>query len=107
MNTLQSLIDNGIGEYNAKSMISNYSSKINKMNGVYIITDITYDFNSKGHDVTLKCTECGREIHRIMINGRNKWSELIKTCPCQKEKKIRDREAIPKKNSKNKKDPCF
>ena len=66
MNTLQSLIDNGIGEYNAKSMISNYSSKINKMNGVYIITDITYDFNSKGHDVTLKCTECGREIHRIM-----------------------------------------
>lgn len=107
MNTLQSLIDNGIGEYNAKSMISNYSSKINKMNGVYIITDITYDFNSKGHDVTLKCTECGREIHRIMINGRNKWSELIKTCPCQKEKKIRDREAIPKKIPKIKKTPAF
>ena len=38
MNTLQSLIDNGIELYTAQSMIDNYSSKINTMNGIYIIT---------------------------------------------------------------------
>ncbi len=65
-------------------MLDNYSSKIGTMNGIYEITDITYDFNERGRDVTLKCSLCGREIHRIMISGRNKWSELIKSCPCQK-----------------------
>ena len=103
MNTLQSLIDNGIELYTAQSMIDNYSSKINTMNGIYIITDITYNFDIKGKDVTLKCTECGREIHRIMINGRNKWSELIKTCPCQKEKKMKEQEAISEKIFQEKK----
>ena len=103
MNTLQSLIDNGIELYTAQSMIDNYSSKINTMNGIYIITDITYDFDTKGRDVTLKCTECGREIHRMMINGRNKWGELIKTCPCQKEKKMKEQEAISEKIFQEKK----
>ena len=45
MNTLQSLIDNGIELYTAQSMIDNYSSKINTMNGIYIITDINYNFD--------------------------------------------------------------
>jgi len=86
MNTFQNLIDNGIEPYTAQEMLDNYSSKIGTMNGVYEITDITYDFNERGRDVTLKCSLCGREIHRMMIRGRNKWSELIKSCPCEKEK---------------------
>lgn len=84
MNTFQNLIDNGIEPHTAQDMLNNYSSKIGTMNGIYEITDITYDFTERGRDVTLKCSLCGREIHRMMINGRNKWSKLIKSCPCQK-----------------------
>lgn len=101
MNTLQNLLDNGIDLITAQSMIDNYSSKIGTRNGVYVITDITYDFKQRGKDVTLRCTKCGKEIHRMMINGRNKWSELIKSCPCEKEAK---RKAELEKIEKNKKD---
>lgn len=87
MNTLQNLLDNGIDLITAQSMIENYSSKIGTRNGVYVITDITYDFEQRGKDVTLRCTKCGKEIHRMMIKGRNKWSELIKSCSCEKESK--------------------
>lgn len=86
MNTLQNLIDNGIHPVNAQRMLDDYSSKIGTMNGIYEITDITYDFKERGRDVTLKCSLCGREIHRIMIKDRNKWSELIKRCTCQTKK---------------------
>lgn len=103
MNTLQELIDNGIDIYTAQSMLDNYLSKVGTMNGIYLITDITYDFNAKGRDITLKCTGCGREIHRMMIKGRNKWSELIKSCPCQKEEKLKQHIADSEKISKNKK----
>lgn len=101
MNTLQNLLDNGIDLITAQSMIDNYSSKIGTRNGVYVITDIAYDFKQRGKDVTLRCTKCGKEIHRMMINGRNKWSELIKSCPCEKEAK---RKAKLEKIEKNKKD---
>lgn len=84
MNALQDLTDNGIEPYTTQKMLDGYSKRIGTMNGVYEITDITYDFNERGRDVTLKCSLCGREIHRMMIKGRNKWSELIKSCPCQK-----------------------
>lgn len=87
MNTLEELIENGFDEHTANNMLISYSSKIGTMNGIYEITDITYDFKQRGRDVTLKCTVCGNEIHRMMIKGRNKWSELIKTCSCQKEMK--------------------
>lgn len=100
MNTLQNLLDNGIDAVTAQSMIDNYSSKIGTRNGVYVITDITYDFEQRGKDVTLRCTKCGKEIHRMMIKGRNKWSELIKSCPCEKEAK---RKAELEKIEKNKK----
>lgn len=98
MNTLENLIDNGIDRNTAVSMLDSYSSKIGTMNGIYEITDITYDFSKRGRDVTLICTSCGREIHRLMVKGRNKWSELIKTCQCQKEKKLADSENL--KNQK-------
>ena len=87
MNSLQDLLEHGIGEHTAMSMLQNYKNRIGKMNGVYEIVDINYDFSVKGRDVTLKCSECGKIIHRTMVNGRNKWSELIKSCDCQKERK--------------------
>lgn len=93
MNTFQNLIDNGIEPHTAKDMLGGYSKRIGTMNGVYEIIDITYDFNERGRDVTLKCSLCGREIHRMMIVGRNKWSELIKSCPCQKELKEQRKKA--------------
>ena len=94
MNTFENLIENGIDKHTAISMLDSYASKIGTMNGVYKITDITYDFKERGRDVELECTLCGKKIHRIMINGRNKWSELIKTCPCQKEKKLQEQMSI-------------
>ncbi len=86
MNTFQNLIGNGIEPHTAQDMLDGYAKRIGTMNGIYEITDITYDFNERGKDVTLKCSLCGREIHRMMISGRNKWSELIKSCPCEKER---------------------
>lgn len=104
MNTFQNLIDNGIEPHTAQDMLDGYSNRIGTMNGVYEITDITYDFNERGKDVTLKCSMCGREIHRMMISGRNKWSELIKSCPCQKAEKARIEREEFEKSEKIKKD---
>lgn len=86
MNTLDDLLNNGIELHTATRMLDDYRTKIGAMNGVYEIVDINYDFSVRGKDVTLKCSECGKIIHRTMISGRNKWSELIKCCQCQKEK---------------------
>lgn len=85
MNTFEDLIQNGIEPQTVVFMLDSYSRKIGTMNGIYKITDITYDFKEHGRIVTLKCSSCGREIKRTMISGRNKWSELIRTCPCEKE----------------------
>ena len=70
------------------------------MNGVYKIEDITYDFSQHGRNVTLRCTKCGRIIHRTMIKGRNKWRELIKSCPCETERKKREEFEKSEKNKK-------
>lgn len=104
MNTFQNLVDNGIDPHTAQSMLDDYSKKIGTMNGIYEIADITYDFTERGRDVTLKCSLCGREIQRMMIAGRNKWSELIKSCPCQKVEKAEQERLIAEKISKDKKD---
>ena len=87
MNTVQELLDNNIDLHTAEMMLNEYRKRIGTMNGVYKITDINYDFNIRGKIVTLECQECGKVIYRTMISGRNKWSELIKTCECQKTKK--------------------
>ena len=87
MNTLEQLLDNGIELNTAVSMLESYSNRIGTRNGIYEVYDISYDFTERGRDITLRCTQCGRKIHRIMISGRNKWSELIKSCPCEKEAK--------------------
>lgn len=86
MNSLDELISYGINDSTAKRMLENYKNRIGGINGVYEIVDITYDPNIKGRILTLKCTECGKIVYRTMINGKNKWSELIKTCECCKEK---------------------
>lgn len=90
MNSLHDLVQHGIDRHIAENMLKDYQNRIGTMNGIYEIMDINYDFSIKGKDVTLKCSECGKIIHRTMINGRNKWSELIKSCVCQKERKRRD-----------------
>lgn len=102
MNTLQNLIDNGIEPYTAQEMLDGYSKRIGTMNGIYEITDITYDFNERGRDVTLKCSLCGAERHKMMIGGRNKWRELVKRCPCQT--KENQRRLRVEKSEKEKKD---
>lgn len=101
MNTIQQLVENGIDETTAMSMIAGYQRRIGTRNGIYIIRDITYDFDIRGKDIELECIECGNVLHRIMINGRNKWSELIKKCPCQNEK---SKKAEFEKNLKKQKD---
>ena len=103
MNTLQELLDNNININTANNMLSDYGNRIGSMNGVYKITDINYDFNIRGKIVTLECQECGRVIHRTMISGRNKWSELIKSCECQRAKKEETKKAESEKISKMKK----
>ena len=103
MNSLQELLDNGIELYTAENMLKDYSNRIDTMNGIYKIIDINYDFSVRGKDVTLQCTECGKIIHRKMISGRNKWSELIKTCECQKEKKKQIEKEEAEKILQNKK----
>lgn len=103
MNTLQNLIDNGLHPVNAQRLLDDYSKRIGTMNGVYEITDITYDFTERGKGVMLKCSLCGREIHRMMISGRNKWSELIKSCPCQKARKTEEERLLTEKNRKREK----
>lgn len=104
MNTFQNLIDNGIEPHTAQDMLDGYAKRIGTMNGIYEITDITYNFSERGKDVTLKCSLCGRQIHRMMISGRNKWSELIKSCPCQKAEKVRIEKEEFEKSEKIKKD---
>lgn len=87
MNSLNELVSHGINEKTSKRMLDNYQKRIGTINGVYKITDITYDFSRKGKIVTLECTKCGKAIERTLIKDRNKWSELIKTCDCEKRRK--------------------
>ena len=103
MNTLEELLSNGIQLHTAEDMLSRYSKRIGTMNGVYEILDITYDFDISGSIVVLRCTECGKVITRTMISGRNKWSELIKSCECQKIKKRELAKAESEKILKEKK----
>ena len=103
MNTLQNLIDNGIEINTAIRMLSEYQKRIGTTNGIYYIKDINYDFNQRGRDVALECTNCGKIIHRMMICGRNKWSELIKTCDCQKIEKENEKIRVLKNSEKIKK----
>lgn len=101
MNDIKELVSHGISEITAKSMLDDYGKRIGTMSGVYKIIDINYDFNERGKNVTLQCTGCGKTVHRIMITGRNKWSELIKTCKgCEDRKRKSDLE----KSEKQKKD---
>lgn len=102
MNTIEELMGNGIGRLTAERMLSDYSSRVGTRSGIYEVVDINYDFHSHGKVVKLKCTECGRELSRVMISGRNKWGELIKTCPCEKNKKFDEQEAISKNFKKQK-----
>lgn len=98
MNTIEYLMNHGIDRYTAERMLEDYKKRIGTMNGVYKIVDIKYDFDERGKDITLQCSSCGKIIHRMMIQGRNKWSELIKTCKdCEDRKRKDDLEKFEKK----------
>ena len=90
MNTVEDLMNHEIDRYTAEKMLADYKSRVGTMNGVYEIIDINYDFNERGKDVIFRCSGCGKIIHRMMIKGRNKWSELIKTCKDCEERKQKD-----------------
>lgn len=107
MNTLNNLLNNGIELHTAIRMLDDYSKRIGTMNGVYKIIDINYDFSIRGKNITLQCSECGKVINRLMIRGRNKWSELIKGCSCQREKKRLEKIANQKNFQKIKKTQIF
>lgn len=80
MNSVEELVSYGIDEKTANNMIANFQSKVGTINGDYEIVDITFHPGTRIRKVALKCTKCGETIYRDMICGRNKWSELIKTC---------------------------
>lgn len=103
MNTLEELLENNININVANKMLNDYRNRIGSANGVYIITDINYDFSIRGKIVTLECQECGKVIHRTMISGRNKWSELIKSCECQRVKREETKKSESEKILKMKK----
>lgn len=104
MNDIKELVSHGISEPTAIRMLNDYKKRIGTINGVYKIIDINYDFNERGRDITLQCSGCGKIIHRMMIQGRNKWSELIKTCKdCEDRKRKDDFE----KSEKQKKEEIF
>lgn len=101
MNNIEELVSHGISEATAIKMLNDYQKRIGTMNGVYKIVDIKYDFNERGKDITLQCSGCGKIIHRMMIQGRNKWSELIKTCKdCEDRKRKEQTEKIREKEKR-------
>nr|DAU27661.1 MAG TPA: hypothetical protein [Caudoviricetes sp.] len=101
MNSVEELVSYGIGKETASMMIECYQKRIGTENGDYKIIDISYNPHTKSRIIKLKCVACGDTIQREMINGRNKWNELIKTCyKCRKER----RNAELKKSRKIKKD---
>ena len=101
MNDIIELVSHGIPKSTAELMFADYKKRIGTRNGIYEIIDINYDFEKRAKDVVLRCTECGKIIHRTMMHGRNKWSELIKTCKeCENRKRKDDFE----KSQKRKKD---
>lgn len=101
MNDINELVSHGISEATAVKMLNDYQKRIGTMNGIYKIIDINYDINERGRDITLQCSSCGKIIHRMMIQSRNKWSELIKTCKDCEERKRKD---DIKKSEKQKKE---
>lgn len=104
MNTVEELNRYGIDSDTATRMINDYNNRIGSMNGIYIITDITYIPDILGKEVRLKCSKCGKEITRNIIRNKNKWCELIKHCECEKIEKARvelENKALRKQEREN------
>lgn len=82
MNTLEELVSKyNINIKTASMMLDNYSKRIGTVNGDFKITDITYN-GFENREIELTCLKCGKVIHKDFVNGKNKWSELIKNCDC-------------------------
>lgn len=86
MNTLEELVSKyNINIKTASMMLDNYSKRIGTVNGDFKITDITYN-GFENREIELTCVKCGKIIRKDFTNGKNKWSELIKNCDCEKKK---------------------
>lgn len=101
MNSVKELVSYGIDEKTANNMIANFQSKVGTISGDYEIVDITFFPGTRIRKVALRCTKCGETIYRDMICGRNKWSELIKTC---KKCKVAEKNNAAEKSRKIKKE---
>lgn len=86
MNTIQSLTTAGLSYSSACSMLAAYRERIGYRVGIYEVTDIEYDPVTKIKHITLRCTGCGREVHKKIRQNGTKWSDLGKHCSCEKSK---------------------
>lgn len=84
MNTIEELVGMGLPESTASRMLDSYAKHIGEMHGCNEVTDVTYIGNND-REIELTCTLCGAKHKKIFNNFRSKWSELRKTCFCQKE----------------------
>lgn len=100
MNDISELMSYGITEGTAKKMIAEFSKHIGQVNGDYTITDVTY-IGNRARKVKEICNYCHTEIEREMIPGRNKWSELQRTCDCRKERILQEKQAKKEKEKEN------
>lgn len=82
MQTIQELVDMGYKPHEAKIMLESCDKHIGELYGVNKVVDINYT-NNHERDVKFICTLCGKESHKLFVNGRNKWSEMIHSCECQ------------------------
>lgn len=84
MNTIEELVSNyNIELDTAETMLQGYMKRIGTMNGIMRIEDITY-IGDGTKEVRLVCSNCGTEYRPQMKGGRNKWSELRRSCDCQR-----------------------
>ena len=108
MNTIEELTTKyGLDIHTAQRMIDGYKKRIGSMNGIHRVEDIEYVGDGTKR-VSLKCSLCGREYVRDMRSGRNKWSELMRTCECEVERERQERkERAEIQKSEKEKARCF
>ena len=101
MNTREDLIALGLGDLALSKIIESQQKHIGELHGVNRITDITYLGVGEGSVIELTCTECGNVRTKNYVSGRNRWSELAKTCSCQKRVLSEKEKAVRKEYNNN------
>lgn len=83
MNTVNELLSDTINHYTATNMIRAFTNLIGRTHGDYIITDITYNPETRHKDFEFTCRFCGDIVHGDVKPGR-RWNALRKRCSCTK-----------------------